>query len=345
MRAQNCIKNIIVLFSLILFMSFPGFHNAAADPKKEVVLYTSLDQIFSEPIVKEFEKETNIKVKVVYDTEAAKTTGMVNRLIAEKNNPCADVFWNNEIVRTIVLKEQGILTPYVSANAGDIPSQFKDKDGFWAGFAARARVLIYNVNLVGEKDLPDSIFDLTDPKWKGKFALANPLFGTTATQAAALFVNMGDEEAKKFFAALKENGAVIVPGNSTSRDRVVEGELAAGFTDTDDAWMAISDGKPVKMVYPDQAGLGTMLIPNTVCLIRGSPNPVEGKKLIDFLLSKQVEEKLAFDRGMQIPLRKDVKKPSHVPDYDSIKIMEVDFNKSAQKLKYSGQYLQELFLK
>ena len=316
-----------------------------AAEKKEVVIYTSLDQIFSEPIINEFEKQTGIKVKAVYDTEAAKTTGLVNRLIAEKDNPCADVFWNNEIARTIVLKEMGLLTPYISQNAYDIPFQFKDKDGYWTGFAARARILIYNTNLVSYESAPESIFDLTNPKWKGKFALANPLFGTTATHASALFVVLGDTEGKSFFNALKENNVVIVPGNSVSRDRVVDGELAVGFTDTDDAWVAISEGKPVKMIYPDQSGLGTLLIPNTVCLIKGCPHPDEGKKLIDFLLSKEVEEKLAFSKSMQIPLRKDVKKPSHVPAYDSLAVMDVNFEKAANKLKESSQYLQEIFLR
>ncbi len=203
MRAMLKIRNVLVFF--ILFMVLWGFSYVNAETKKEVVIYTSLDQIFSEPILKEFEQEFSIRVKVVYDTEAAKTTGLVNRLIAEKDNPCADVFWNNEIARTIVLKEMGILTPHVSPNSDDIPAQFKDKDGFWTGFAARARVLIFNTNLVNEKDAPQSIFDLTNPKWKGKFCLANPLFGTTAPHAASLFVKLGDKEAEKFFKDLNEN--------------------------------------------------------------------------------------------------------------------------------------------
>jgi len=342
MKTTLNIRNVLVFF--MLFMILLGFSCVNAETQKEVVIYTSLDQIFSEPILKEFEEETAIKVKVVYDTEAAKTTGLVNRLIAEKNNPCADVFWNNEIARTIVLKEMGILTPYVSPNSDDIPAQFKDKDGFWTGFAARARVLIYNTNLVNEKEVPQSIFDLTNPKWKGKFCLANPLFGTTSTHAASLFVKLGDKEAEKFFKDLKENSVVIVPGNSVSRDRVVEGELAVGFTDTDDAWVAISESKPVKMVYPDSSGLGTFLIPNTVSLIKGSLHPDEGKKLIDFLLSKKIEEKLAFSPSMQIPLRKGVKRPSHVPNYGTLKIMEINFEKAALKLKDSSVYLQDLFL-
>ena len=100
-------------------------------PQQEVVVYTSLDKVFSQPILEEFENKTGIGVKAVYDSEATKTTGLVNRLIAEKDSPRADVFWNSETGRTIVLKQKGILTSYKSLSAVDIPSTFKDRDGYW----------------------------------------------------------------------------------------------------------------------------------------------------------------------------------------------------------------------
>ena len=79
-----------------------------------VVVYVSHDQVFSEPILKDFEKETGIKVRAVYDTEETKSTGTMNRLIAEKSNPQADVYWANEPVRAEVLRQQAIAAPYLS---------------------------------------------------------------------------------------------------------------------------------------------------------------------------------------------------------------------------------------
>jgi iron(III) transport system substrate-binding protein len=311
----------------------------------EVVIYTALDQIFSEPLLKEFEEETGITVKAVYDVEATKTVGLVNRLIAEKDSPQCDVFWNNEIVRTIVLKNKDVLAPYVSPSAKEIPSQFKDPDGYWAGFAARARILIVNTDLIKEGEDPVSIFELTKPEWEGKFCLAYPLFGTTATHAAALFVELGKEKAENYFRSLKDNGVVIVDGNSTSKDRVAAGEMEVGFTDTDDANVAITQGKPVRMAFPDQDGIGTLLIPNTVCLIKNSPNSENGKRLIDYILSKNVESKLAYSGSLQIPLRPDVPKPPDVPTFGSFRTMKVNFEDVAGKLKESGGFLQELFVR
>ena len=123
--------------SLLAILIFSSCGCKGKKPAQEVVIYTSLDKVFSQPILEAFEKETGIDVLPVYDSEATKTTGLVNRLIAEKNNPRADVFWNSESGRTIVLKQKGVLAKYVSPSASDIPSQFKDPDGCWTGFAAR----------------------------------------------------------------------------------------------------------------------------------------------------------------------------------------------------------------
>jgi iron(III) transport system substrate-binding protein len=312
---------------------------------EEVVVYTSLDQVFSEPVLTDFERDTGINVRAVYDVEASKTTGLVNRLIAEKDRPKCDVFWNSEVGRTIVLKQKGILAPYRSPSAEDIPPVFRDKEDYWTGFAARARVLVYNSNVLNEQDLPESIFELTQPKWKGKVALAYPLFGTTATHVAALYVHLGKKEAEEYLRDLKANNVVVVDGNSVSRDLVVEGRLPLGFTDTDDVNVALQSGKPVGMIYPDKNGIGTFLIPNTIALVKNAPHPEQGKKLIDYLLSKEVESKLAFCESAQMPLRDDVKKPGHVPKYSSIKAMAVDFYKVAEKMDEAAKFCQSLFMR
>lgn len=336
-------------FFLCLIITLPFFvmSLAQAADKREVVIYTSLDQVFSEPILKEFEKQTGISVKVVYDVEAAKTTGLVNRLIAEKNNPRADVFWNSETARTIVLKKNGVLAAYSSKNAQDIPDQFKDPEGYWTGFAARARVLITNTDLLDQKDAPASILELTQSKWADKVVMAYPFFGTTAAQAAALFAYWGDQKAEQYFRDLKANGMMIVDGNSTSRDRVQQGVRPIGFTDTDDAHVALVNDQPVNIVFPDQGEgqMGTLLIPNTAALIKGGPNSENGKLLIDYLLSKETESKLAFADGAQIPLRDDVQRPEYTRSYQEIKTMDVNFEEIADKIEYASRILQKIFMR
>ncbi len=253
--------NILITGALIIFLGFLG--GCISEIPQEVIVYTSHDQIHSAPILNLFQAKTGIKVKAVYDVEAAKTAGIVNRLIAEKTHPRCDVFWNNENSRTVVLKHKGVLAPYRSTAAASIPDQFKDPDGFWTGFGARARVIIYNTDLIRPDQAPHSIYDFIQPQWRGQFAIANPLFGTTASHAAALFVFLGDAPAKHYFLALQANDVVIAAGNSVVKDMVASGEVKAGLTDTDDVNMALLAGKPVGMIYPDQNAMGTLVIPNT----------------------------------------------------------------------------------
>lgn len=294
-----------------------------------VVVYVSLDRMFSEPILREFEKRTGIRVDLVTDAEHNKTTGLVERLMLEKNRPVADVFWNSEIVRTILLKRRGVLERYPT----DGP--MRDPDGTWTGFAARARIILVNTNLV--KEPPRSLDDFARPEWKGRCALANPLFGTTGTQIAAIYAESPDR-AEKLLRALKANEVKIVDGNSMARNDVMDGRLAACYTDTDDANEAMLDGKPVRMIVPDPA----LLIPNTVALIRGSPHAANGRKLIDYLVSREVEAALAKSKSAQIPLRPGVEPFGPEFDLSKIRPAAVDFEKIADAMEASARLVQEI---
>jgi iron(III) transport system substrate-binding protein len=315
------------------------------DDSQQVVIYTSRDQFYAEPVLKDFEAETGIRVLAVYDTGAVKTVGMVNRLIAEASNPQADAFWNSETARTIVLKDAGVLEPYVSPNSHDIPSQYKDAEGYWSGFGARARAIIYNTDLLSEEEAPNSIFDFTDPKWSGRVCVGRGWLGTMATHNAALFNLIGDEAAKEYFLQMKGNNVMILVGNTAVRDAVSSGECEAGVIDTSDAQEAISYGSPVAILYPDQGEdeIGVMIIPNTVALIRGGPNTENGKKFIDYMLSRETEEKIAFSASSQIPLRDGIPKPEHVLGVDELKVMVADYHEAAAKMTYSNEFFIDLF--
>ncbi len=193
--------------------------------------------------------------------------------------------------------------------------------------------------LEGE-NIPQSIFDLTKEKYKGKVAIANPLFGTTTFHMAALFTALGDEKAKQFMTDLKNNKVIIATSNGDVKKRVIQGEISCGLTDTDDAYEAIKEGANVGIVFLDQQGIGSLIMPNTVNLIKNSDNLVNGKKLMDYLLSKKTEAKLAKSCA-QMPLHKGVEIPENVPSLDNIIPMEIDYGKTSQKLEEIQNYLKE----
>ncbi|MBN2286464.1 MAG: extracellular solute-binding protein [Tissierellales bacterium] len=290
MKNKHLVFFVIVI---IVMLATIGCNNEkASDSTREVVVYTSVDQNIAESILKDFEATTGIVVKPVYDIEASKTTGLANRLIAEKENPQADVFWSSEIIMTLRLKEENVFQPYASEKAADIPASYKDSEGYWTGFGGRGRVMIINTDIMGEAT-PDSIYDLISEEYsRFKKAIAYPLFGTTMTHLFVMNQLWGEEAAINYFLAAEDNQTVIVDGNSVVRDLVASGEVAFGITDTDDAFAAVKDGKPVKVVYLDQKNEGTLIIPNTVGMIQDCRHPEEGKIFIDYLLSKETEQKL-----------------------------------------------------
>lgn len=332
MKTQYAIR-IILLLSFVLFRTAFGAEST-------VVVYVSEDQVFSEPILKDFERDTGIRVKAVYDTEETKGTGVMNRLIAEKNNPQADVYWANEPIRAEVLKQRAISAAYRSPNSEGIPAIFKDSEGYWTGFSARARVFIVNRKAVIK---PESLNAYVDPKLAGKGIIANPLFGTTSTHVAALFTVWGDERAKQFMDALKHNGTKLASSNGESADLVAAGKFDFALVDSDDAVNRIRQGKAVEMVCPDQGEnqLGCLILPNAAVLIRNSPHPEAGRKLIDYLLSKETERKLAFADCAQIPLHNGIETPPDVPKIDRLTTMPVEYGAVASKLQAIQPWLKQ----
>ncbi|MFO7918115.1 MAG: extracellular solute-binding protein [Anaerolineae bacterium] len=342
-RFRGNLYSRVVIFGLVLVTTLAGTTACQKKPS-QVVVYTSVDQIYSEPILDRFEEETGIKALAVYDVEAAKTTGLVNRLIAEKEQPQADVFWNGEFAQTLLLKERGILAPYTPEAAQDIPAVYRDPEGYWTGFAGRARVIVVNTEKLERDEYPDSIHDLTDSRWPGEqVGLAYPIFGTTATHAAALYAHWGPERAQEFFQEVRDADVRIVDGNSVVRDLVVKGELLWGLTDTDDACSAISRGEPVSLILPDQDELGTLIVPNSVALVADAPHPEAGKELIDYLLSPEIDQALIDSGWSHISLHSQIF--SGCQEETEVKGMEIGLQAVYEQIKQAQEELREVFVR
>lgn len=303
-------------------------------PRKEgVTIYCAADQEHAEPVLRAFQRETGIAIREVqYDTEANKTVGRVTALRIERDHPKADVFWNNEPLHTMALADEGMFETYESPQAADIPAEFKDPQHRWTGFAARGRILIVNTEVVKPAEMPQSMDDLLDPKWRSRCAVSRPLAGTALTHVAALFTVLGREKAVAWSKGLFANEVAFPPGNGPVATMVATGQLAWGFTDTDDFRKVQAEGRPVAIVYPDQAEgrPGTLVLPNTVSLVKGGPRPDLGRKLIDFLLRKETEGMLAASDGAHIPLREAVARPDHVKGPPQFRAMQVDWSDVAR---------------
>ena len=295
--------------------------------ERTITVYSSLDPEFSSPVLDAYAQGTGVEILPKFDVESTKSVGLTERIVQEAARPRCDLFWNNEILNTLRLRKKGLLASWSPPNAADIPDAFKAKDGTWYGFAARARILIVNTALVAAADRPGSILDLANPRWKGRFAIAKPIAGTTATHATCLFLAWGDAKARAYFTDLKRNGVHVLSGNKQVATAVGAGELAFGLTDTDDAIAEVEAGRPVAIIYPDRepGQLGTLFIPNTVCIPKGAPAPRLAAALGNVLLSPATEATLARGPSAQIPLNRRTVAPVRIETPQTVHPMSVDF--------------------
>jgi iron(III) transport system substrate-binding protein len=326
-RMLKVIIFVVVIIATVLAFVLWGSRNQTA----KVIVYTSVDQPLAGKIFREFERETGIPVRAVFDSEQTKSLGLVGLLLAESSSPQADVFWSGDPAHSLLLVNRGVVQPYISSSSVDIPSEFKSPDGAWTGLAARARVLLVNKDVMISGQMPSSIRDLTNPRWKGQTAIANPLFGTAAFHISALFAVWGDEKGKEFLNDLKANNVSIARSHAEVKTLVVGGDVAFGLLDTDDAAEAVKEQASMEVVYPDQEDLGTLVIPSTVILLRGGPNTEGGKKLIDFLLSKKIEQQMV-ESGEYIPLRSGIPGPPSIRRISDFKKMQVNYSKVADEM-------------
>ncbi len=326
------------------------------DRHRAVVLYCAQDEEFAVPLFEEFRERSGAPVVPKYDTEADKSVSLYLELLSEKNRPRCDVFWNNEILSTIRLQKQGLLEPYDSPAAKPYPAEAKAADHTWHAFATRARILLVNTRLVADKDRPRSLLDLTDAHWRDRVVMARPQFGTSATQAACLFQVLGSERAKQYYLDLKKNGIHLAPGNKQVAEWVGKGrtpqgrEVVVGITDTDDAMEEVRAGHPVAILYPDRdapadSRLGTLFIPNTLGIVKGSPNPEGAHRLVDYLLSADVEKRLAEGESHQVPLNPEVKAtlPPQIETPKTVRGMKVDFAKAADMWEDVQTFIRQEF--
>lgn len=264
-----------------------------------VVVYCAHDAVFAEQVLRDFTARTGIAVAVRYDTEATKSLGLVERLAREADAPACDVFWNNELLGTLDLAERGVLAPYRGDGWSRMPAAFRDADGRWTGFAARLRVLIaYRAEAPADAPAQHALLAGA----LDRFAIAKPLYGTTLTHYTVLWDRFGADAAKAWHGSLRERGAREVDGNGAVKDLVASGACTLGWTDTDDAFAARDAGAPVTFAPVRLDDGATIVIPNTVALVRGAPHGESARRLVDFLLSAETEVALARSASRQVPL-------------------------------------------
>ncbi|MDP7005430.1 MAG: extracellular solute-binding protein [Phycisphaerales bacterium] len=310
---------VAISFLCVIFLISCGSNET---PK--VTVYVSADEQIARTVFNLFTERTGIEVLWVGDTESSKTTALVQRLIREKTNPVADVFWSSEIIGTINLADEDVLTSYTSEVAEKWPTNNRDDKYRWFGFSPRARVIAYDPTRTKTTDLPSMWWEYDQA------AMADPRFGTTGTHLAVM--STFPEQYDKFTNKVKGN--YLLGGNAATVRAVVNGLVEFAMTDTDDVHAAKENGASIEMYYPrhhEGEGGGTLLIPNTVAIINGCNHPDLAGTFVDFMLSDEVAIVLARSPSHNIPLQGHLAK--QFPELVVEDPLVIDFAKAAEMHK------------
>lgn len=337
MKTRDIVIGLIIAAIVILYL-IQKEQKQIAPTKPIVNLYLNVDRTCADPILDRFEKESNITVRRHYSFNG----GLLRRLMRNQRDPKADLYWSEDPIEVMLLKEQNLTSSYRSPFAEALPARFKDRDAHWTAIAGRLRLLLVHR---GVQRVPVGIEDFVNPVFKGDGITATPLHGSQRIYIAALLRRWGVDRTEAFLRKIRDNAA-LVSDDHKSGDLVARGRYAFTLIDSDDALIRIRNKEPVVTIFPDQRpkGPGTLVIPGLLTLLRGAPHPKMAKKLFDYLLRSDTAKELAMQCG-KIPLQKDVKLSQPLLSASGIKMIGVNYNDIAQQLPILRSLLQRWSIK
>ena len=256
---------------------------------RTITVYAGRKGDVVEPIVAKFEKATGIDVVVVQNKSGTKLLAQIEAE-AEAGKPVADVLWVTDPAALGAASAAGHLAPMPDAIVGRAPSGWRAKDGTWVGVSGRTRVLAYNPDLVAEADLPKSLQDLTDPKWKGKIGWA-PSNGSFQAFLTAMRGMAGDDDVRNWLTAMKKNEPKVYPKNTPIVAALAAGEIALGLTNHYYVTRAqVKDPKiPVRVARFGDGDIGNLVMVTGAGVLQSSKNADAARRFVRFLLENEAQ--------------------------------------------------------
>lgn len=318
---------IICLLGGLLCLAGTALPVSAAE---RLVVYSGRAERLIKPVLDAFQAKTGIQI----DLLSSGSTELVNRLQAEGPRTPADVFVTNDAGSLDRAYELGLLMPLASQEVEKaIPAAYRAPDNSWVGLSGRVWALVYNTGQVSPKDLA-SLFDLTDPKWKGRIAIPNA--GSEYLQAGVSVIqaSFGDERTRRFLEGLKMNAGTQVFGKSSQIvDAVAKGQVAVGIVNHYYVYrhLAVQPNAPIALLMPDQhqGGMGAILNAAGAGIVKQTRRAEAAKRLIEFLVSQE-GQKMFADLNKEYPIRADVAADSALPARTSFRAAAVPLSRLSE---------------
>ena len=300
-----------------------GTPEPGGDLTGDLVVYTSRSEALIKPAIEAFE-QANPGVEVVLLT--GRDGELSAKMLEERANPQADVFINTDSLSIAGLGAQDLFAPNDSSAVAQVPAEYRADDGSWVGLTLRARVIMYNTNLVTAEEAPKSVSELTDSKWKGQVGAADSTNGSIQGHIAAMVHLQGEEKTSEFVKGLVDNDTQFFGGHTDVRKAVGAGELKLGFVNHYYYQLSKAEGAPVGVVYPDQGEgeMGVVVNSTNAGILEGAKHPEAAEKFVDFLLTPD-GQKVFADTNYEYPIVPGVALADGVQPLDGVRLADVTF--------------------
>lgn len=272
----------LCLWLTIMVTVSPSYANA-----EQIVLYSGRSKSLVAPIVKQFQKDTGIKVVVKYGN----TAQLALTLQEEGKRSPADVFWAQDAAALSAISKAGLFSPLPNPLIHELPSHFTNAEHTWVGTSGRARVLAYAPDRVTEVDLPKSVFELTDPKWKGRVGWA-PTNGSFQAFVTAMVSKHGREKTKAWLVGMKKNKAKAYPKNTPIIEALAAGEIDLGIPNHYYLlrFKASNSKYPVAQTFFKPMDIGNLIFVSGVGVLKTSKQNIAAMEFVQYLLGPKAQQ-------------------------------------------------------
>ena len=290
---------------------------------RQVTIYSGRSENLIEPVLDAFECETGIETDVRYGSASE----LALLLDEEGSRTPADVFLSNSPGPIGFLEQRGLLGTVNDEALGLVDDQYQSSEGSWVGFSGRKRVAVYNVDAISEADLPDSIFELTQPEWRDRVALPGTN-GSFQDWFTVFRDQEGDDVATQWLNDMVANGAQYFPNNRSIVEAAGRGEIDIGLVNHYYNFQeAAAIGEEHRALNHDLGAddIGSLLIITAATVTDASERPGEANALIEYMLSEPVQ-RYYTEETFEYPLAAGVEPASILPPLDASGTATIDFD-------------------
>jgi len=325
----------------ILSSACSDTESAASNNSEPVTLYSERSKDLIQPIIDQYETETGNKVEVRYGDDGE----LVALLNEEGDKTPADVFLSKTPGAIGVLEQNDHLTEISENTLSLVEETVKDKEGLWVGISGRQRVLVYNTDLLTVDELPETIFELTEPEWKGKLGLA-PNNGSFRDFVTAMRTSIGEEKTAEWLAGIAANEPETYPKNGPIIDAVGIGEVEVGLVNHYYNFRELEENpehKGANHQFP-ASDPGSFLMISAATKLKATDNTDAADELIKWLLGEDAQRYFA-DETFEYPLANGVAPAANIPDAQFSDVSDIDYQALGDDLATTQQMISDAGLR